>query len=70
MATKSISSVGAKSFENVTQMRICHLCLQECISITDLQNHISKDHEMKHPSLLYVKTERQYQFLGQMQAQK
>jgi len=53
MATKTISSVAATRFERLTQMRICHLCLQECLSITDLQNHIATDHDMKHPSLQY-----------------
>ena len=43
--------------EQVTQMRICHICLEECVSLTDLQTHIAKDHDMKHPSSLYVKTE-------------
>ena len=27
------------------------------VSLTDLQTHIAKDHDMKHPSSLYVKTE-------------
>ena len=65
MATKAISSVGASGFDrvNVTQMRYCHLCLQECLSIADLQNHIAKDHELKHPSLIYVKTKQPHQLL-------
>ena len=46
-----------KGCEQITQMRICHLCMEECVSLTDLQTHIAKDHDMKHPSLLYVKTE-------------
>jgi len=43
--------------EQVTQIRICHICMEECVSLTDLQTHIAKDHDMKHPSSLYVKTE-------------
>ena len=60
MATKAI---GASGFDraNVTQMRYCHLCLQEYLSIAVLQNHIAKDHDLQHPSLKYVKTTQPHQ---------
>ena len=49
--TNAVISVSVPNLPKV--QRICHLCLEEYGTLKDLQNHISTNHNLSHPTTYY-----------------
>jgi len=49
--TNAVISASVPNLPKV--QKICHLCLEEYGTLKDLQNHISTDHNLSHPTTYY-----------------
>ena len=49
--TNTVISASVPNLPKVE--RICHLCMEEYGTLKDLQNHISTDHNLGHPTTYY-----------------
>jgi len=39
------------SKQHSNQIRVCHLCMEECGTLKDLQIHLLTEHDMRHPTM-------------------
>jgi len=49
--TNTVISASVPNLPKV--QRICHLCMEEYGTLKELQNHISTDHNLGHPTTYY-----------------